>query len=85
LVQTTVVKVVENGVICKFMKSFIGYIFHDHTLSTMKKGSKFLSRIIALDFSEKKIFLSPHEPIVNLKSFQNKDYLGRIIQGTLTI
>jgi len=51
------------------MKSFIGYIFHDHTLSTMKKGSKFLSRIIALDFSEKKIFLSPHEPIVNLKSF----------------
>jgi len=49
------------------------------------QGIKIKLRIIALDFSEKKIFLSPHEPIVNLKSFQNKDYLGRIIQGTLTI
>jgi hypothetical protein len=42
------------------MKIFVGYIFDDHVgEEKVEKGARFLARIIALDFAEKKIFLSP--------------------------
>ncbi len=42
--NVVVEKKLDSGLIVKFAKAFIGYIFDDHVEKTMVKGSRFLAR-----------------------------------------
>lgn len=53
LVHCGVMKVLKNGLIVRFLKQFIGFIFEDHLEkepSMYKEKEKLLARIIASDF-----------------------------------
>jgi len=63
---------------------FIGYIFNDHVDKTMTKNAKFLARITALDFAEKKIFLCPASHIVSLTPYKEASLLGRVLEESFT-
>jgi hypothetical protein len=72
LVNTKVIKVLENGLMVKFLKIFVGFIHIDHLTKKLESyivGEKLLARIIfycvnppTLYLSEKHVNLSVYEP-----------------------
>lgn len=72
LVSCLVIKVLDNGVLVKFLKIFYGYIFQDHlenTLNKYKVKNILKARIVACNFdqkqinlSEKHVHLTPYSP-----------------------
>ena len=56
LVTCVVLKCLSNGIIVRFLKQFIGFIFEDHLErdpSSYKEKEKLDARIIASDFDQK--------------------------------
>ena len=53
LVNCIVLKALSNGLIVRFLKNFIGFVFEDHLekdVSAYREKEKFYGRIIASDF-----------------------------------
>jgi hypothetical protein len=45
------------------------------------QGNRNIFRIIALDFGEKRIFLSPSPSCVALSPFEGRQLLGKVLEG----
>ncbi|EAR99985.1 S1 RNA-binding domain protein (macronuclear) [Tetrahymena thermophila SB210] len=74
LVNAVILKVLNNGLIVRFLKQFIGFIFEDHLdkeISAYKEKEKLLARIIASDFDQKQINLSVKKAHIDLKPYED--------------
>lgn len=72
LVNCVVLKVLKNGLIVRFLKQFIGFIFEDHLekdVSSYKEKERLEARIIASDFDQKQINLSVKKAHLELIPF----------------
>jgi len=79
LINGTVKKVLENGLLVSFLQVFYGFIFQDHLpkpLSEYKNGEKIIARIIATDWESKAIHLSALDHHINLSLYSSDIALG---------
>jgi hypothetical protein len=73
-VNCIVLKSLSNGLIVRFLKNFIGFVFEDHLekdVSAYREKEKILGRIIASDFEQKQINISFKKVHLELKPFQD--------------
>ncbi|EGR29983.1 programmed cell death 11, putative [Ichthyophthirius multifiliis] len=77
LVNCLIIKVLSNGLVVRFFKQFIGFIFEDHLDNNQPESYKvkerILARIIAANFDQKHINLSAKKVHVDLQAF-NQSY-----------
>ena len=70
LVEARVKKVLQNGLLVRFLSQFYGFIFVDHLeneLESYKKKDLLKVRILASDFEIKLFHLSENPKIVNFR------------------
>ena len=81
LVNCTVSKVVDNGVLVEFCNGISGGIFLDHLkqgLNKYKPKLEILARVVTVDFEQKRIGLS--ETLVDLAHQEPETYIGEILE-----